>query len=51
MIVKKSSLKKCKCSVSNYTNIGPLCSFHRLTVGGRGSETQLQVGESSNKRM
>ena len=33
----------CKCLVSNKTNMG---NSHSLEVVGRGSETQLQVGEN-----
>ena len=33
----------CKYLVSNYTNIN---NFHSLEVMGRGSETQLNVGEN-----
>ena len=36
----------CKCSVSNQTNTS---NFHPLEVVGRGSETQLQVGENFKK--
>ena len=35
-----------KCLVSNETNMSIFCS---LEVVGRGSETQLQVGENLNK--
>ena len=35
------NIKICKCLVSNQTN-------HPLEVVGRGSETQLQVGENLN---
>ena len=37
------NIKICKYLVSNYTN---LITFYRLEVAGRGSETQLQVGEN-----
>ena len=39
------NVKICKCLVSNYTN---MIYFHPLEVVGRGSETQLQVGENVN---
>ena len=39
------NIKICKCLVSNWTNTS---NFHPLEVVGRGSETQLQVGESIN---
>ena len=35
--------KICKCSVLNLRNMS---NFHPLEVVGRGSETQLQVGEN-----
>ena len=37
--------KICKCSVSNYSTLSNFCP---LEVVGRGSETQLQVGENWN---
>ena len=38
-------IKICKCLVSNSTN---MINLHLLEVVGRGSETQLQVGENLN---
>ena len=35
----------CKCLVSNLTNMN---NDHPLEIVGRGSDTQLQVGENSN---
>ena len=37
------NIKSCKCLISNYTNMS---NFKPLEVVGRGSETQLQVGEN-----
>ena len=41
--LKGLNIKICTCLVSNETNIS---NFHRPEVVGRGSETQLQVGEN-----
>ena len=40
------SLNNCERLVPNLTN---MCNFHPLEVVGRGSDTQLQVGENLNK--
>ena len=40
------NIKICACLVSNLTNMR---DFHPLEVVGRGSETQLQVGENLNE--
>ena len=40
------NIKICKYLRSNQTNIS---KFHSLEVVGRGSETQLRVGENLNK--
>ena len=50
MIMVNSDLKglsnmSCKCLASNKANMS---NFHPLEVVGRGSETQLEVGEKLN---